>query len=211
MTAMPTTLPRQATAADTHDTAGATGQAEPLYFASPAEFGHWLATHGASARALLVGFHKVGSGRGAMSWPQSVDEALCVGWIDGVRKRVDAARYTIRFTPRRPCSHWSAVNVARMAELQLQGRVQAAGLAAFAQRSEARTARAAHEQTAMPELGAALEAQFRADASAWAWFNRQPPGYRKRVLWRVVQAKQPATAARRLAQLIDASAQQRRI
>ncbi|OYU96643.1 MAG: bacteriocin-protection protein [Burkholderiales bacterium PBB5] len=185
--------------------------AAPLYLSDAAEFRAWLAQHGASARALLVGFHKVGSGVPSMTWPQSVDEALCMGWIDGVRTGVDALRYTIRFTPRRPGSHWSAVNVARMAELIAAGRVTAAGLAAWAQRDEARTARASYEQPGMPSLPPQAEAEFRTHAAAWAWFNAQAPSYRKRVIWNLLKAKQPATVARHLARLIEASAQQRRL
>lgn len=175
---------------------------EPLYFDSAADFRAWLAAHAASARELLVGFHKVGSGRPHMTWPQSVDEALCVGWIDGVRKRVDDTRYTIRFTPRKAGSHWSAVNIRRVAELQALGRMQPAGLAAFAQRSEARTARAAYEQPGMPALPPQDEALFRADAAAWAFFERQAASWRKRMLWRILSARQPQTRERRLAQLI---------
>jgi uncharacterized protein YdeI (YjbR/CyaY-like superfamily) len=183
----------------------------PLYFSHPAGFRDWLQAQGTTARSLLVGFHKVGSGTPAMRWPESVDEALCVGWIDGVRTRVDAQRYTIRFTPRKPGSHWSAVNVARMAELIAAGRVSPAGLAAWAQRDAARTARASYEQPGMPSLPPQAEAEFRTHPQAWAWFSAQAPSYRKKVIWNLLKAKQPATAARHLARLIEASAQQRRL
>ena len=184
---------------------------EPRYFATAADWAAWLDAHAATARELLVGFHKVGSGVPSMSWPQSVDEALCHGWIDGVRTRVDELRYSIRFTPRKAHSHWSAVNVARMAELQAQGRVQPAGEAAFALRHHARTAKAAYEQPGEPELDAALLAPLQADATAWAWFQAQAPWWRKQKLWWLAKAVQPATAQRRVAQLLAACQQQQRL
>ena len=183
----------------------------PQFFASASHFRDWLASFAASHSALLVGFGKVGSGLPSLSWPEAVDEALCVGWIDGVRRRVDDQRYSIRFTPRRPGSHWSAVNIARVADLQAQGRMQAAGLTAFSQRSEARTARAAYEQPGMPSLPPAALAVLQAQPDAWRFFLAQPPGYRKQLIWRVISAKQAATQARRLALLIAACAERRRL
>jgi len=183
----------------------------PTYFASAADFRAWLAAHAASAGELLVGFHKVGSGRPSMTWPQAVDEALCVGWIDGVRRRIDDTAYSIRFTPRRRGSTWSAVNIARIAVLAAEGRLQPAGHAAFDARLAERSRVFAYEQPAMPVLAPDAEATFRADAAAWAFFNAQPAGYRQRELWRVVSAKRADTQARRLALLIAASAQGRRL
>ena len=136
---------------------------------------------------------------------------LSVGWIDGVRQRIDDQRYSIRFTPCRPGGHWRAVNIARVADLQTQGRMQAAGLAAFVNRSEARTARATYKQPSMPSLPTAALAVLQAQPDAWRFFLAQPPGYRKQLIWRVISAKQAATQARRLALLIAACAERRRL
>ena len=179
---------------------------QPVFFATPAEFRAWLDAHGATATELVVGFHKVGSGLPSMTWPQSVDEALCTGWIDGVRKRIDEQRYQIRFTPRKATSHWSAVNIERMAVLVAQGRVAPAGLAAFARRTEERSRRASYEREDTPQLEPAHEKLFRRHKAAWAFFDRQPPSYRRRMLHWVGNGRQPATRERRLARLIEACA-----
>ena len=184
---------------------------EPLFFAGAADFRAWLALHAATSSAQLVGFHKVGSGQPSMRWAESVDEALCVGWIDGVRKRIDDARYQIRFTPRKPTSTWSAINIQRVAVLTAAGRMQPAGLQAFARRSEKKSVTYAYEQGAMPELNAAELKAFRKHRVAWVWFDAQAPSYRKLVLWWVVRAKQPATRDKRLASLIEASSNGRRL
>jgi uncharacterized protein YdeI (YjbR/CyaY-like superfamily) len=183
---------------------------DPVYFATPPALRDWFQAHAASADELLIGFHKVGSGVPSISWPQSVDEALCVGWIDGVRRRIDDARYQIRFTPRRAGSIWSAVNVARVEVLTREGRMQPAGLAAFAKRTDARTAVYTHEQTGEPELPPELCKRFMAEPAAWAWFEAQPPGWRRTVLRWTLAAKQPATRERRLARVIAAAVQGRR-
>ena len=176
-----------------------------MFFSTPADFRAWLARHAGEAAELIVGFHKKASGTASITWPESVDEALCVGWIDGVRKRIDDNTYQIRFTPRRQTSHWSAINIARVADLTRQGRMQPAGLAAFACRREEKSRNAAYEQTSPVTLPAIDETRFRKHKSAWAFFEAQPAGYRKRVIWRIVSAKQEATRQRRLAQLIEAS------
>lgn len=183
----------------------------PRYFADAAAFRAWLAEHGASARELLVGFHAVGSGRPSITWPESVDEALCVGWIDGVRRRIDAGAYSIRFTPRRPGSIWSAVNIAKVEALRAQGRMTPAGEAAFADRREARSRVYAYEQADAASLANDELARFRADPAAWAWFEATPPGYRKVVLHWITTAKREATRAGRLALLIAACAEGRRL
>jgi uncharacterized protein YdeI (YjbR/CyaY-like superfamily) len=174
---------------------------EATYFSSPEEWRRWLARHHATARELLVGFYKAGTGHPTMTWPQSVDEALCHGWIDGVRRRVDEERYTIRFTPRTATSTWSAVNIRRMAELEAEGRVQPAGRAAFARRQERRSGVYSYEQRpeAFPEPYASA---LRRKAKAWAFFERQPPSYRRAVIWWVISARQEATREKRLAELI---------
>jgi uncharacterized protein YdeI (YjbR/CyaY-like superfamily) len=183
---------------------------EAAYFGSPAEFRRWLARHHASERELLVGFHKVGSGTPGMTWPESVDEALCVGWIDGVRRRVDDQRYTIRFTPRRPGSTWSAVNIARVAALEKAGRMKTAGRKAFASRSEAKSRIYAYEQ-ASAELSEAFAREIRRNKAAWAFLQSQAPWYRKRACHWVMSARQEATRVRRLGRLVEASAAGRQI
>jgi uncharacterized protein YdeI (YjbR/CyaY-like superfamily) len=180
-----------------------TGRAH--YFRSPAELRAWLAEHHERAEELLVGFHKTSTGKPSVTWPQSVDEALCFGWIDGIRRSVDADRYTIRFTPRRPGSIWSQKNIARLRELDDEGRVHASGRTAFDARDERRTRRYSFEQDNV-ELTREQEREFRADKEAWAYFQAQPPSYRKPAIWWVVSAKKTETRARRLAALMDDSA-----
>lgn len=185
--------------------------AAPVFFATPAAFRAWLRRHGATATELVVGFHKVDSGRPSITWPQSVDEALCEGWIDGVRRRIDDTSYQIRFTPRKASSHWSAVNIERVRVLTGEGRMRPAGLAAFARRTEERSRRAAYEQQAPLALTPAEEKRFRAHRAAWAFFEQQPAGYRKRMLWWIVSAKKPETRERRLAAVIAASENGKRL
>lgn len=184
---------------------------EPVYFASPEEFRAWLDRHADTAGELIVGFHKVGSGLPSMTWPQSVDEALCHGWIDGVRKRVDELRYQIRFTPRRPGSIWSRINIDRVAVLTAEGRMNPAGLAAFERRTEARSVVYGYEQAGEAVLPPDLEKRFRRQRKAWAWFQAQPPGWRQQMLRRVLSAKQQATRERRLELLMAAAAEGRRL
>ncbi|MBL8279373.1 MAG: YdeI/OmpD-associated family protein [Pelomonas sp.] len=185
--------------------------AEPVYFASPAEFRDWLSQHAATAPELVVGYHKVGSGVPSMTWPESVDEALCVGWIDGVRKRVDELRYQIRFTPRRPTSIWSRINIERVAVLTAEGRMTPAGLAAFDKRTERRSIVYSYEHAGDVALPADMEKRFRRQRAAWAWFEAQPPGWKRQMLRWVMSAKQDETRERRLAQLMAGAAEGRRI
>ena len=177
-----------------------------MFFATAAAFGDWLALNADERAELVVGFHKVGSGTPCMRWSESVDEALCVGWIDGVRKRIDDRSYQIRFTPRRPGSIWSAINIAKVAALDAAGRMQPAGLAAFAARTETRSVVYSYEQDGMPELEPAEVRVLKADEAAWRYFQACPPGYRKQITHWVVRARQPATRARRLAALVSACA-----
>ncbi len=183
----------------------------PLFFATPAQFRTWLKRHAGTATELIVGFQKVGSGTPSLTWPQSVDEALCFGWIDAVRKRIDEQRYQIRFTRRKPGSTWSAINIERVAVLMAEGRMQPAGLAAFALRSEARSRTYAYEQRDMATLAPEDEKIFRKNKAAWAFFEAQSPSYRHRMIWRIVSAKQAATRQRRLQLLIDASQDGKRL
>lgn len=178
----------------------------PVFFATAVDFRRWLDTNAATARELLLGFHKVGSGVASLSWSESVDEALCHGWIDGVRKRIDEHRYSIRFTPRTPGSIWSAVNIAKVARLQAEGRMQPAGLRAFACRSEARSRVYSHEREADAELSADELLAFKRQCAAWAFFESTPPGYRKVVLHWITAAKKAETRAARLHKLMTACA-----
>ena len=179
---------------------------EPMYFEDAAAFRAWLAAHAHEEMELLVGFHKVGSGRPSMSWSESVDQALCYGWIDGVRRRVDDARYSIRFTPRKPASIWSVVNIAKIDKLRTAGKMTPAGEAAFALRLAAKSGIYAHERSDVPELRDAERERFQRDAAAWAYFEAAPPGYRKVMLHWITKAKREETRSKRLAQLMQACA-----
>jgi uncharacterized protein YdeI (YjbR/CyaY-like superfamily) len=178
---------------------------EPTYFASPAKFRQWLHKHHADASELWVGFWKKGVDQPTLTWPESVQEALCYGWIDGVRKSVDEQRYKIRFTPRKPTSIWSAVNIRFVETLTAEGRMQAAGLRAFAARTEERSVVYAYERE-HAELDAAGSKRFKSNRAAWKFFQAQPPSYRRVCIWWVVSAKREETRAKRLDQLIADSA-----
>ena len=180
------------------------------YFASPPRFRAWLAKNHARAQELLVGFHKVGSGWPSITWPESVDEALCFGWIDGVRRRIDDDAYTIRFTPRRPGSIWSAVNLRRVAVLEAAGRMRPSGRAAFEARSKERARTYSYERTAEPELEPALAKEFEAAKQAWAFFGKQAPSYRRRVLHWIVSAKGAEVRRKRLRRVIELCANGRK-
>ena len=183
----------------------------PKFFATPEAFRRWLRANHGRARELWVGFYKRASGRPSITWPESVDEALCVGWIDGVRRSIDDECYMIRFTPRRPESVWSAVNRRRMEALLAEGRVEPAGKAAFEVRRADRSGIYAYENRASAAFDDAEEAAFRAVRGAWEYFAAQPPSYRHTVTWWVRSAKRPETKARRLTQLIAHSAAGERI
>jgi uncharacterized protein YdeI (YjbR/CyaY-like superfamily) len=184
---------------------------EPTYFETPTDLRDWFAENHESAAELWVGFRRKASGLRSITWPESVDEALCVGWIDGVRKSVDETSYKIRFTPRKPTSNWSSVNIARVAVLTRDGRMRPRGLAAFERRSEKRSGIYSYEQRRSARLEPAQERLFKANAAAWAFFQAQPAGYRKTATWWVVSAKREATREKRLATLIDDSASERRL
>jgi uncharacterized protein YdeI (YjbR/CyaY-like superfamily) len=183
---------------------------DPVFFTSSAEFEDWLEQHGAEARELLVGFRKRASGLPSPTWPESVDAALCFGWIDGVRRGLDQQSYTIRFTPRRPNSVWSRVNATRARELIEQGRMHPAGLRAFESRNEDKTAIYSYER-ANAKLPPDMEQRFRENATAWSFFEAQPPSYRRPATWWVVSAKREDTRRRRLEALIEQSAAGRRM
>jgi uncharacterized protein YdeI (YjbR/CyaY-like superfamily) len=182
----------------------------PIFFESPVDFRAWLAENHATAASLLVGFYKKGAGRKSISWIESVDEALCYGWIDGVRKSLDAERYTIRFTPRKRGSVWSKVNVGRVQALTDGGRMEPAGLAAFEARKEDRSGIYSHEQGDV-DLPEPYQGLLRADPAAWAFFQGQPPSYRKAASWWVASAKKEETRRKRLGSLAAYSAKGERV
>lgn len=189
--------------------AGSTSR-PPRFFATAAAFRAWLARRHARAAELLVGFHRVGSGTRSMTYPQALDEALCFGWIDGVRRSLDATRYTIRFTPRRSGSHWSLVNVRHVARLEAEGRMAAPGRAAFAARDPERTGRYAFESSPR-DLPPAYARRLAADAKAHAHFTAMPPYYRRVVTHWVTSAKREETRERRFATLLEHSRRGRRV
>ncbi len=184
---------------------------KPTFFASPSKFRHWLEKHHDRTSELWVGFYKRQSGRPSITWPEAVDAALCFGWIDGVRKGIDDTRYTIRFTPRKPSSTWSAVNVKRANELATRGLMHPAGLRAFQARDQKRTGIYAYEQRKTATLDDASARRFRANEKAWAFFQAQAPWYRRAASWWVSSAKKEETRVKRLATLIDDSAHARTI
>jgi uncharacterized protein YdeI (YjbR/CyaY-like superfamily) len=179
---------------------------DPVYFESPAALRDWLEANHETATELWVGYHKKATGRPSLSWSEAVDEALCHGWIDGVRYSVDADRFTQRFTPRRKGSTWSAVNIAKVRELTAQGRMRPAGIAAFEGRAPERSAIYSYENRHQAALSADEEARFRAVPDAWSWFVKRPASYRTMAVWFVVSAKRPETRERRLSRLIEDSA-----
>jgi uncharacterized protein YdeI (YjbR/CyaY-like superfamily) len=184
---------------------------EPTFFATPAEFRAWLRKHHDSASELVVGFFKKGSGKPSITWPEAVDQALCFGWIDGVRRSLDDERYTNRFTPRRPRSNWSAVNIKRAEELIDLGLMHPAGLKAFEARTHVRPGVYSYERRHSITLDAAYERRFRRNQKAWRYFQAKPPSYRTTAVYWVMSAKKEETRERRLARLIDDSAHGRTV
>jgi uncharacterized protein YdeI (YjbR/CyaY-like superfamily) len=184
---------------------------KPTFFTAPAELREWLAQHHDKRDELWVGFHKKSSGRPSITWPEAVDQALCFGWIDGVRKSVDEDRYTIRFTPRKARSTWSAVNIKRAEELTRQGLMHPAGVEAFKRRTQDRSGIYSYEQRRAAKLGKDFEQRFRANEKAWEFFQAQPPSYRTTAIWWVVSAKKEETRRKRLLTLIQDSQEGHRI
>lgn len=181
------------------------------HFATCGLFRAWLEAHHTSAEELWVGYWKKATGRPSVTWEETVDEALCFGWIDGLRKRVDDETYTIRFTPRRPTSIWSHRNIERFEALSAAGRVSPPGHAAYSRRTEAQSGVYSFEQTTDPELSDDYLARLRADDAAWLDWEARPPGYRRQVTHWVMSAKRESTRERRLAALIEDSAAGRKV
>jgi uncharacterized protein YdeI (YjbR/CyaY-like superfamily) len=187
---------------------------KPTFFPTPADFRAWLERNHETEKELLVGYYKKGSGRASITWPESVDEALCFGWIDGIRRTIDDESYSIRFTPRRARSVWSNVNVRRVVELTKLGRMHPAGLKAFEARDPKRSGIYAYEgrrREDLEQLAPAYLERLKANAKAWAFFDAQPPYYKRVAALFVMSAKKEETQLRRLARLIDDSAKGRRI
>ena len=173
----------------------------PIFFAKQSDFRKWLKKNHKKETELLVGFYKVDSGKPSMTWTQSVDEALCFGWIDGVRKSIDNESYQIRFTQRKPASTWSAINIQKIAVLTKQGLMHPAGLASFQNRKENKSKIYSYENEEM-KFPSEFEKQFKADKKAWNYFQSLAPSYRKPSANWVMSAKQETTKLKRLNELI---------
>jgi uncharacterized protein YdeI (YjbR/CyaY-like superfamily) len=184
---------------------GAARELKPIHFAGPAELRAWLEEHHETDEELWLGFYKKATGKQTMTWSEAVDEALCFGWIDGRQQSVDDETYALRFTPRKPRSTWSIVNIRKAEGLIREGRMRPAGLAAFERRSGERPGIYSHEQRDAARLDEESERRFRANEKAWEFFQAQPPWYRKAAVWLVVSAKRAETRERRLATLIEDS------
>jgi uncharacterized protein YdeI (YjbR/CyaY-like superfamily) len=184
---------------------------ETRFFATPAEFRAWLEKNHATAQEIGVVLHSRASGKPTMTWSDAVDQALCFGWIDSVSRRHDETSRVQRFSPRKPKSNWSAVNIRKVAELTARGLMTPAGDAAFARREEARSAIYSYENRHLAALDPGREVLFRADAAAWEFFTKQPAGYRQTLTYWVMNAKRDETRTRRLARLIAESAAGRRL
>jgi len=178
---------------------------KPQFFATPTAWRAWLEANHAEATELWVGFYKRNSGQPSITWPEAVDGALCFGWIDGIRKSINADAYKIRFTPRKPRSTWSAINIKRATELAAMGIMHAAGKRAFEKRTSERTATYSYEQRKQAKLPVEYEEKFRSNYAAWEFFVTRPPWYRRTSTYWVISAKKEATRMKRLDQLIHDS------
>jgi uncharacterized protein YdeI (YjbR/CyaY-like superfamily) len=183
---------------------------KPQFFQTSADFRIWLKRNHATATQLWVGFYKKDSGKPSITWPESVDQALCFGWIDGIRKRVDKSSYQIRFTPRRRGSIWSAINIKRATELVRQKQMRPAGIKAFAARIENKSGIYSYEQRSA-ELNELYARQLKKNKAAWNFFRTQPQSYRKMIGWWIISAKKQETRMARLAKLISESAKGKRL
>lgn len=183
---------------------------KPTFFPTQSDFRKWLEKNHDKGKELLVGFYKVTSGKQSISWPQSVDEAICFGWIDGIRKSIDEESYSIRFTPRKPSSIWSSVNIKKVEELAKKGLMHSSGIAAFSKRQEKKSAIYSYEKE--PEtLSKLFLKKFKANKKAWSYFHAMAPSYQRSCVHWVMTAKQEPTKIRRLKELIDDSERGRKI
>jgi uncharacterized protein YdeI (YjbR/CyaY-like superfamily) len=183
---------------------------KPKFFRTPADFRRWLEKNRATSTELWVGFYKKDSGEPSITWPESVDQALCFGWIDGIRKRVDGISYQIRFTPRRRGSIWSAINIKRAKELVRQKQMRPRGLKAFDARTENKSGIYSYEQRSVG-LSEPYAQLLKKNKAAWTFFEKQPPSYRKMIGWWIVSAKKEETRMARLAKLIRESVKGKRL
>jgi uncharacterized protein YdeI (YjbR/CyaY-like superfamily) len=179
---------------------------EPIFFDSPQAFYDWLEQHHDTETEVWVGYWKKATGKPSLTWSQAVDQALCFGWIDTRSKSIDAESHMQRFTPRKPSSNWSKVNVEKVARLTEEGKMRPAGLAAFEKRRPETTGVYSFERRGEAKLEPEQEERFRANEKAWDFFQSQPPGYRKTAIHLVVSAKRPETREKRLNTLIEDSA-----
>ena len=177
---------------------------KPRFFSNPEKFREWLERNHDSATELLLGFHKKSSGKKSVTYAEALDEALCYGWIDGVRKNLNETSYTIRFTPRKARSIWSLVNVRHVERLAKEGRMRPAGIEAYARRDPKRTGIYAFENRPR-EFSPEFEKAFRKNKTAWSFFEKQPPGYRRLVIFRVMGAKKEETRLKRFKELVEVS------
>jgi uncharacterized protein YdeI (YjbR/CyaY-like superfamily) len=183
---------------------------KPKFFRTATDFRRWLERNHANATELWVGFYKKASGRQSITWSASVDQALCFGWIDGIRRSVDENSYQIRFTPRRPGSIWSAINIKRAEELARRNQMQPIGLQAFSRRIENKSGIYSYEQRTT-ELKQPYAKLFKTNKTAWSFFKEQSPSYRKMMGWWIISAKKEETRLARLAKLINESARAKRL
>ena len=177
---------------------------KPMFFAKPLDFRAWLRKHHKSESELLVGFYRKSSGKPSLTWPQSVDEALCYGWIDGVRRSIDQESYTIRFTPRKKDSHWSAINIRRVKELSKLGLMRDAGREASSRRTKERSQKASYEQRHVT-LDRSFEKRLKVNQDAWTFFHSRPPYYKRQCTWWIISAKKEETRERRFTILVSSS------
>jgi uncharacterized protein YdeI (YjbR/CyaY-like superfamily) len=184
----------------------AQGQPEPIFFSSPQEFYAWLEEHHETEAEVYVGYWKKHTGKPSLTWSQAVDQALCFGWIDGRLNRIDDESHMQRFTPRKPNSNWSKVNIAKVAKLAEAGQMRPAGVAAFERRRDDRSGVYSFERGEDPKLPPEMDERFRASAEAWEFFQAQPPSYRRTAIHLVMSAKRPETREKRLDTLIEDSA-----
>lgn len=178
---------------------------EPLFFKIPGELRKWFVKNHSSQTELLVGFYKIGSGKQSITWSESVDQAICFGWIDGVRKSIDEHRYMIRFTPRKPKSIWSAVNIKKVEALSKLGQMEPPGVLAFEKRKEANSKIYSFEQEHVA-LSKEFLKIFKGNKAAWKYFQSQAPSYQKAASWWIISPKQEQTRLKRLNELMERSA-----
>lgn len=183
---------------------------EALFFATPQEFRKWLEKNHTTATEVIVGFYKIGTKKPSMTWSESVDQALCFGWIDSVRRSIDKDSYCNRFTPRKPTSIWSAINIKKVEDLTKAGLMKSAGLRAFEFKKEEKTSMYSHERE-LASLTPEFEKQFKTNKKAWDFFNNQAPSYKKVMLHWIMSAKQEKTRVSRLEKTIRESEQEKRV